>query len=110
MDKNGKWDLSPAYDLTYPIDPYLPFLLEHKIAINGKRKKITNKDLLDVAKVVGIKNPSNLINKVVSEVGKFKTYAKGQNVNSKTIALIDKHIQKTINNLKGIEKSKGVSM
>jgi serine/threonine-protein kinase HipA len=110
MDKQGKWDLSPAYDLTYPFDPYAINLYSHKIAINGKRKNITNNDLLAVAKVVGIKNASNLIDKVVGEVGKFKTYAKSHNISNKTIVLIDKHIQKTINNLKGINKSKGMSM
>ena len=54
MDESGKWSLAPAYDLTFPFDPYQNFVILHKISINQKVKNIDRKDLESVAKKAGI--------------------------------------------------------
>lgn len=40
MSEEGQWRLSPAYDLTYPRDPYENFVAAHQIHINGKTRDI----------------------------------------------------------------------
>lgn len=45
MTREGEWTLSPAYDLTFPFDPYQSFVIPHKILINQKNKDIHRKDI-----------------------------------------------------------------
>lgn len=53
MNQKGNWNLSPAYDLTYPIDPFQSSNSLHFAEVNGKRNNITRNNLLAVAKDVG---------------------------------------------------------
>jgi len=45
MDKNGEWDISPAYDITYSYGA----TKEHLCTIKGKRKDFVLQDYLDIA-------------------------------------------------------------
>lgn len=58
MGNGGKWSLAPAYDLTgsdFPSDdPWSAQAGVHQLSVNGKRKDITDGDLLAVADRFGI--------------------------------------------------------
>ena len=45
LDRDGRWQLSPAYDLTFSAGPGN----EHYLAVNGRGRDITLSDLLSVA-------------------------------------------------------------
>lgn len=60
-DEN-KWHLSPAYDLTYSSS----FNGEHATTINGEGENPTLKDILEVAKNIGIK--SSLANEIALDI------------------------------------------
>ncbi len=94
MDRKGDWSLSPAYDLTYPFDPYQSFVIPHKISINKKTKDINRKDLEAVAKKVGVRNYNPIIDNVIEHVSTFEQRIKPYNLNEKTTRLIVKDLEK----------------
>ncbi len=100
MDGNGKWSLSPAYDLTFPFDPYQSFAVPHQISINQKVKDITRDDLKSVAKKVGIINFNEIIDNVIEHVLTFPKRIKEYDLNKKTVELIMRDIQKNIDNMR----------
>lgn len=100
MDENGKWSLSPAYDLTFPFDPYQSFVIPHKISINQKVKEINRNDLEIVARKVGIINYNEIIDRVVEHVMSFPKRIKDYDLNKRTIELIMRDIQKNVERLK----------
>ena len=48
MDREGKWRLSPAYDLTYANDPNSNYINNHQCLANGKFEGIALADLYKV--------------------------------------------------------------
>lgn len=52
MDRNGKWDLSPAYDLCHAEGS--TFTRFHQLSINGKTSDFTRADLKHLAEYVGL--------------------------------------------------------
>lgn len=92
MNQNGEWSLSPAYDLTFPFDPYQSFAIPHQISINGKNKEISREDVEAVAKLVGIRNYNHIIDSVIEQVSTFKERIEVYDLNSRTIELIDKEL------------------
>jgi serine/threonine-protein kinase HipA len=55
MNRDGAWELTPAYDVTFAWDPSNRWLGSHQMTINGKRDNFTVTDLRDVAKLAGLK-------------------------------------------------------
>ena len=63
--ESNSWNLGPAYDLTYALNPLFTFKTTSRaLSINGKRTEITLKDLLTIAEEFVIKNPKGLIEEV----------------------------------------------
>lgn len=54
MDREGKWRLSPAYDLTYANDPNSNYINNHQCLVNGKFEGIGTDDLLKVGTDAGL--------------------------------------------------------
>ena len=75
MTRDGKWHLSPAYDMIFSVDPDTPFFRSHELPIDGKRKGITRKDLLNFAARQDIKNAAGIIDDITEVVANFKHYA-----------------------------------
>ncbi|MDG1148367.1 MAG: type II toxin-antitoxin system HipA family toxin [Crocinitomicaceae bacterium] len=100
MNQKGEWSLSPAYDLTFPFDPYLSFVIPHQISINGKNKGITREDVETVAQRAGIRNYNQIIEKVIKQVSTFSERIKAYNLNARTIELIVKDLQLNITRMK----------
>ena len=49
MDREGKWTLSPAYDMCYAYNPTGDWTSRHQMSVNGKRLGITDEDLIACA-------------------------------------------------------------
>jgi serine/threonine-protein kinase HipA len=76
MDKTGKWQLSPAYDMTYAFDPANKWIGAHQLSVNGKRTEIKKEDMLEVATKMNIKKPLEIIEQVEDSIGRWNEFAK----------------------------------
>ena len=52
MDKQGKWKLSPAYDLCYSYTPGGKWTNRHQLSLNGKQDNFTIEIVFDVLVLV----------------------------------------------------------
>jgi len=55
MDKEGRWSLSPAFDVCYSHDPQGKWTVTHQMSINGKRDGFTLDDLRACARTALMK-------------------------------------------------------
>ena len=99
MNQTGEWSLAPAYDLTFPFDPYQRFIIPHKISINKKTNDINRKDIEAVAIKAGIMNYNQIIDHAIEVVSSFENRIKQYQLNDKTVQLILKDLEKNRNNL-----------
>ena len=90
MDRNGKWSLSPAYDITFSYDLKNKWLRAHQMTVNGKTSAITFEDLITAGKNMEIskKRCDEIISEVSSTVQQFPDYAKSVGLNEKTVESI----------------------
>ena len=73
---NDSWNLSPAYDLTYALNPLITFKTTSRaLSINGKRTQINMTDVLKIADDYSIKNSQKIIDKIQSVIPKWKINA-----------------------------------
>lgn len=70
MDKQGKWRLSPAYDMGYA------WTSSHQMSINGKFDNITRQDILELGARNNIRNASQIIDEVCEVCATWPTIAK----------------------------------
>lgn len=61
MDADGRWRLSPAYDLGYAYNPHGGWTAMHQMSVNGKFDDISREDLLALASSNNIKDASETI-------------------------------------------------
>ena len=68
LKQDGAWELAPAYDLTgsdFPSeDPWSAQAGVHQLSVNGKRRDITDEDLLAVADRFGIGTAKRVLREV----------------------------------------------
>ena len=76
MDKDGKWRLSPAYDICHAYRPGSEWVSQHALSVNGKRKNIIKADLLEVAKQMNVKKAEKIIQQVADVISNWNVYAK----------------------------------
>lgn len=90
MSQDGKWRLSPAYDITYIIDRggFLPNE-DHCLYIRGKFQEITRDDILQFAKNNGIRRPDAIIKDVADSLKKFRPIALRYGVNKQWIGRVE---------------------
>lgn len=75
MSKDGKWKLSPAYDVTYSHNPAGKWTNQHQMSINGKRDHFTKDELIDTGKSISISKPEDIIDEVIIAVDKWSDFA-----------------------------------
>ncbi len=76
MDKDGVWQIAPAYDFTFTVDPSAPYYVNrHSMTINGENQNISRNDLSAVAKRYNVKAADSIINKAVEVVKGYRKYA-----------------------------------
>lgn len=64
-EEKDKWCISPAYDLTYSLNPLMNYTRTSRaLSINGKRVDINLADVLTLAETFTIKNPKRVIQEI----------------------------------------------
>lgn len=88
MGPDGKWALSPAYDVIYAHNPQGKWTNQHQMTINGKRDKIGRGDFLAVAESISLPRPEEVIDDVVSAVEKWPEFAAHAGIKDSVISQI----------------------
>jgi serine/threonine-protein kinase HipA len=90
MNQNGKWNLSPAYDVCHAYRPGSDWVSQHCLSVNGKRKDINRKDLVKIGKQMNIKKADKIIDQISSVISNWSQYAAKVDVNQKLTSSIKK--------------------
>ncbi len=85
MGEDGRWRLSPAYDMGYAYNPNGGWTSMHQMSIAGKFDDITKEDLLSFAKANNIKDANDVISEVLDGVANWPAIAKECGVPSEMI-------------------------
>lgn len=80
MDKNGKWRLSPAFDVIYSYNPQGAWTSRHQMSISGKRDGFLMDDLLHVGGEMGIRGGKQIIDQIIEVVSNWEIFAKDAGV------------------------------
>ncbi len=95
--EKNKWNLGPAYDLTYALNPLFTFKTTSRaLSINGKRTDITLKDLLAIAEEFVIKNPRGIIEDVQALIPRWMEVASQLEIPEKIKEKINKDLETII--------------
>lgn len=92
MDPNGRWRLSPAYDMGFAYNPSGAWTATHQMSINGKFDDLTRKDLLEFAAANNIKNASEIIDQVCETASSWPELARNCGVPQTMIDAIVPHM------------------
>jgi len=84
MDKQGRWRLSPAYDLTYAFNPAGRWTSRHQMSIAGKLDDFTPEDLsrLGEAAEQGPTQARRVIEQVSEAVSRWPAFAESAGVDT----------------------------
>jgi serine/threonine-protein kinase HipA len=75
MGRDGRWRLSPAFDVIYAHNPAGVWTNQHQMSLNGKRDGFSRDDLLAVGRSMGIPKPGRIIDQVMEAVNDWSKYA-----------------------------------
>lgn len=92
MDPNGKWRLSPAYDMGFAYNPAGAWTATHQMSINGKFDDLTRNDLLEFAAANNIKNAPEIIDQICETASGWPELAKKCGVPQTMINAIVPHL------------------
>jgi serine/threonine-protein kinase HipA len=89
--KNNQWVLSPAYDITYSLNPFLNYKrISRALSINHKRLDIELADILQIANKYTIKNPKGIIENIQNGIESWKQNADKLGISERVIGSIVK--------------------
>lgn len=75
-ESKDSWQLAPAYDLTYALNPLLHFKsINRALSINHKRQHIQEEDLLKIAATFTVKNARTTLQEIRDSKAKWRTLA-----------------------------------
>jgi serine/threonine-protein kinase HipA len=86
---NDRWHLSPAYDLTYSLNPLVNFKRTSRaLSINNKRVDILHEDVLAIAEKFTIRNVANIIEQVQAGITYWQETVKNLDIPSNIVQRI----------------------
>ncbi|MFC1596136.1 type II toxin-antitoxin system HipA family toxin [Candidatus Margulisiibacteriota bacterium] len=92
MDKNGQWQLAPAFDVIYSYNPEGMWTNQHQMTINGKRRDITRADLEIIGRENNIKQFNNIIDDISAVITDWPKYAEEAGIPEDTIKAIAENL------------------
>ena len=97
MDRQGRWSLSPAYDLTFifNIGGFQPET-RHCLMVCGKYSDITLEDVKSLAKENGIRRTERIIREVAEAIHGFRTLAELNGVKERWITAVEKTLHNNL--------------
>ena len=77
MGQDGRWSLSPAFDMTYSFNPAGLWTATHQMTINGKRAHFERADFKACARTAGMKRgrAASIVTEVERVVARWPAYA-----------------------------------
>jgi serine/threonine-protein kinase HipA len=93
---DGKWLLSPAYDLAYSYKPGSKWVNSHWMSLNGKRDNFTRSDFYSLEKLSPLFSKSNIdkvIDETIETVSNWPVLAREWNVPQSLIAEISENLR-----------------
>lgn len=95
MNRQGEWCLSPAYDLTYALNPDGQWTNRHQMSLNNKRDHFEREDLIALAGVGGIKEAAahDMLDRVLQTARNWLAYAEQAGVPEDRAAKIHKTLR-----------------
>lgn len=91
MDTDGKWRLSPAFDVTYSHNPAGKWTSRHQMSINGKRDHFLLADLIAVGESISLPRPGEIIKEVADAVQRWPLFAGQAGLNEERISEIGRY-------------------
>ncbi len=85
MHPDGKWALSPAYDVIYSHNPAGQWTNQHQMSLNGKRDHFSRHDLVAVADSISLTKTDSVIGEVAAAVERWPEFARQAGVGEATI-------------------------
>lgn len=84
--QKDSWSLSPAYDLTYSLNPLLKVTkVSRALSINNKRTSIELADVLSIAEKYSIKNPLKIITSTQEKIKSWEINATKLQIHERVI-------------------------
>lgn len=94
--KQGEpWRLAPAYDICFSYDPGNHWVNRQTLSVNGKRRGISQQDLLTIANDNGIKKGAAIIDAIKTVVEEWPYYAKQARVRADLAERIRQNLLKS---------------
>ncbi len=84
MGPDGKWRLSPAFDVVYAHNPAGKWTSQHQLSLNGKRDLFTRQELLDAGAAISLSRPADIVDEVNTAVARWPEFAQQAGVDRKT--------------------------
>jgi serine/threonine-protein kinase HipA len=91
MGRDGRWRLSPAFDVIYAHNPAGVWTNQHQMSLNGKRDGFARSDLITVGESIGIPKPGQIIDQVLEAVNDWPKYAGRAGVKPSALKEIARH-------------------
>ena len=88
MGEDGKWRLSPAYDMGYAYNSQGDWTAQHQMSVNGKFDDISRADLLAFGNANGIKDALEVIDQVCEVAARWPEMAREAGVPEELINAI----------------------
>ena len=106
MDEQGRWNLSPAYDMTYIFNTggFLPET-QHCLMIQGKYTDITIEDAMNLAAENGIRKADKIIKEVAEAIMEFRALAEHNGVLERWIAAVENTLRENLESWRLIKHS-----
>jgi serine/threonine-protein kinase HipA len=77
MDREGRWSLAPAFDVTYSYNPNGAWTSQHQMSVQGKRDFFTRDDLHECARVAELEPAlaDRILDEVLAVAHRWREYA-----------------------------------
>ena len=70
MDPSGRWELAPAYDLTFTSNAWEDFMAQyHSLSVRGKKTGISREDLIEIGEANGIRRCKPIVKQISMVIG-----------------------------------------
>jgi serine/threonine-protein kinase HipA len=78
MDRSGRWELAPAFDVTYAFRPESPWTGRHQMSMSGKRDDFTRADFHESGQTAGLPRgrSERILAEIVEVVSNWRDYAR----------------------------------
>jgi len=75
LKQGGRWELTPAYDVTHAHNPQGQWTWQHLMSVNGKFQQITRDDLFEDADRFSVRKPREILAEVRAAVESWPEFA-----------------------------------